>query len=66
MAKKGDQKNDEGKDGGSKRLTREEYDKLVQGVDDIFFGGVGKTEDEKKPPQEKPSSETPKSGDDET
>lgn len=65
MAKKDDQKKDDGKDGGSKGLSREEYDRLVQGVDDIFFDGVDKTEDEKKPPLEKPASETPKSGDDE-
>lgn len=60
MTKRGDQKNDDGKNDGPKRLTREEYDRLVQGCDDIFFGGVDETEGEKKPPLEKPASEPPK------
>jgi hypothetical protein len=63
MAKKGDKKKDGVEDGGSKRLTREEYDRLVQGVDDIFFGGVDETEGEKMSPQKKPASGSPKSGD---
>jgi hypothetical protein len=62
MAEESDLKNDDGKNGGTKRLTREEYDKLVQGCDDIYFGGVDETEGEKKPPLEKPASEQPKSG----
>lgn len=63
MAEKGDQKSDDGKDDGTKKLSREEYDRLVQGVDDIFFGGVDETDGEKKPLPEKPASEPPKSGD---
>ncbi len=64
MAKKGDEKNDDGKDGGWKRLTREEYDRLVQGVDDVFFEGLGEPEAEQKPLLEKPASEPPKDEDD--
>jgi len=64
MAKNTDQKNDDGKDGGSKRLTREEYKRLVQGVDDIFFGGLDEPMAEEEPPHEKPASETPKHEDD--
>ena len=66
MADKGDQKKDDGKNSGSKRLTREEYDRLVQGVDDVFFEGLGEPEAEQKPPPEKPASDPSKSGDDET
>lgn len=61
MADKGDQKKDDGKNGGSKRLTREEYDRLVQGVDGIFFGSLDESECEKKPLPKKQSDETPKS-----
>ena len=60
MAKKGDEKTDDDKNGGSKKLTREEYRRLVQGVDDIFFGGLDEPEAEEEPPHEKPASETPK------
>jgi hypothetical protein len=60
MAENGDQKNDDGKSGGSKRLTREDYDRLVQGVDDIFFGGKDEPEAEQKPPLEKPDDEATK------
>ena len=60
MAEKGDQKNDDGKSGGSKRLTREDYDRLVQGVDDIFFGGKDEPEAEQEPPLGKPDEAAPK------
>ena len=63
MAEKSGQKNDDEKDGGSKRLTREEYDRLVQGVDDFFFGGEDKSEGDKKPLPKKPASEPPKNED---
>lgn len=65
MAEKGDQKKDDEKNDGSKRLSRAEYDKLVQGVDDIFFGGEDKSEGDKKPPHEKPASDPPKNEDEE-
>lgn len=63
MPENGDQKSDDRKTGPSKRLARNQYDRLVRGVDDIFFGGVGETEGEKKPLPEKSASEPPKSGD---
>ena len=63
MAEKGDKKNDDGKKDDTKKLSRDEYDRLVQGVDDVFFEGLGEPEDRKKPPLEKPASEPPKSGD---
>lgn len=65
MAEKDDEKKDDRKNYGTKKLSRAEYDRLVQGCDDIFFGGVDETEGEKKPLPEKPTSEPPKSGDDE-
>jgi hypothetical protein len=63
MAEKGNEKKADSNNGGSKRLSRAEYDKLVQGVDDVFFGGVDEAEGEKKPPPEKPAGKSPKSGD---
>lgn len=59
MTEQGDQKND-----GKKRLPRDEYDRLVQGCDDIFFGGPVEPEGVKKPPPEKSSDEPPKNQDD--
>ena len=64
MAEKGDEKMDDRKGGGSKRLSRAEYDRLVQGADKIFVGGVDKTESEKKPVPEKSTSEPSKHDDD--
>jgi hypothetical protein len=64
MAENGDQKNDDRKNGGSKRLTREEYDRLVWGVDDIFFGSTDEPEAEQKSPHEKPDEAAPKREDD--
>lgn len=59
MAEDADEKTSDRTDDGSKRPTREEYDRLVRGVDDIFFGGL----DEPtvvKPPPEKSDDEKPK------
>jgi hypothetical protein len=64
MAEKGDEKKDDGKSSGSKRLSRAEYDKLVQGADKILVGGVDETESKKKPVPEKSASEPPKHEDD--
>jgi len=63
MAEKTDQKSDDDKKGGSKRLTREEYDRLVRGTDDIFFGGEDESEGDKKPLPENPASEAKKNED---
>ena len=64
MAEKGDEKKDDGKSRGSKQLTRDEYDRLVNGVDDIFIGGLDEPVGEKKPLPEKSASETTKREDD--
>lgn len=65
MAEEADEKKDDGKNGDSKRLSGKEYERLVKGADDIFFGGLGETEGEEKPPHEKPAGEAQKSDDDE-
>lgn len=49
---------------GKKRLTREEYDKLVRGVDGIYFGGLVEADDDKKTLPEKSPDETTKREDD--
>jgi hypothetical protein len=51
MADDGDKKHEDQTSHNPKRLTREEYDRLVQGVEDFYFGG--KT----KPTDVNPSSE---------
>ena len=57
MADEADQSQDGKKNDNSKRMTREEYDRLVQGVDDIYFGGLDEPEVEQEPPLERPADE---------
>lgn len=64
MAEDGDKKSDDHKSGGSKRLTRDEYDRLVKGVDDLYFGGKDEPTVVKPSPPEKSDDERPKDGDD--
>ncbi len=64
MTENGDKKTDDQKSGGVKRLTREEYDRLVQGCDDIYFGGLDEPTVVKPSPPDKPEDEKPKDGDD--
>lgn len=64
MAEDGDKKDDDQNSGGSKRLSREEYDRLVKGCDDVFFGGLDEPTVVKPPPSEKLEDEKPKDGDD--
>jgi hypothetical protein len=63
MADNGDQKKHDGKNGGSKRLAQEVYDRLIQGVDDVLSVGLDETNGVKKSLPEKPASEPPKCGD---
>jgi hypothetical protein len=49
---------------GSAKQSRQEYDRLVQGVDDIYFGGLDEPQVEQTPPLETPPKETPKCDDD--
>lgn len=65
MTEKGDEKNAGQKRGSQKRfntewLSKEEIDRLVQGVDDHYFGGLGQREDQKKPSQEESADESVK------
>ncbi len=65
MTEKGDEKTPDQKRGPQKRfnterLSKEEIDRLVQGVDDIYFGGLGQQDDEKKPSPEKSTDESVK------
>jgi len=64
MAEDGDKNNDEQKSGDSKRLTREEYDRLVEGCDEHYFGGLDEPDVVKQPPPEKSAGEKPKDGGD--
>lgn len=53
MTEKGDEKNAGQKRGSQKRfnterLSKEEIDRLVQGVDDHYFGGQRQPDNEKK------------------
>lgn len=64
MAENGDKKDDEQDSGGSKRLTREEYDRLVQGVDDIYFGGKDEPTAVIPPSPEKSDDKRSKDGED--
>lgn len=63
MAESDGKKHDDQKSSGSKRLTREEYDRLVKGCDDHFFGGLDEPTDVKSPSPEKSADEEPKDGD---
>lgn len=64
MAENGDKKRDDQKDGVAKRLSRAEYDKLVKGCDDLYFGGLDEPSVVKPPSPEKSGDEKPKDGDD--
>jgi hypothetical protein len=64
MAEDGDKKNDDQKSSGPERLTREEYDRLVQGVDDFYFGGRDEPSVVKPSSEDKSDVEQPKGGDD--
>ena len=64
MAEDGDKKNDDQKSSGPERLTREEYDRLVQGCDEHYFGGLDEPDVVKQPPSEKSGDDKSKSGDD--
>lgn len=46
-----------------KTYSLEDYDRLVQGCEDYFFGGVVGPEGEKEPPPGEPSDEPPKNPD---
>ena len=48
----------------TERLSKEEIDRLVKGVDDIYFGGLGQRDDEKKPSSEESADESVKHEDD--
>ena len=65
MTEKGDEKEADQTRGSQKRfnterLSKEEIDRLVQGVDDHYFGGLGQHDDEKKPSPEESSDESVK------
>lgn len=64
MAEDGDKNSDEQKSGDSHRLTREEYDRLVQGCEDHYFGGLDEPSVVKPSSEVKPTDEKPKDGDD--
>lgn len=69
MTEKGDEKEADQKRGSQKqfnteRLSKEEIDRLVQGVDDIYFGGLGQQDDQKKPSPDKTADESVKHKDD--
>ena len=69
MTEKGDEKEADQKRGSQKRfnterLSKEEIDRLVQGVDDIYFKGLGQQDNEKKPSPEESSDESVKHEDD--
>ena len=69
MTEKGDEKEADQKRGSQKRfnterLPKEEIDRLVQGVDDIYFGGLGQQDNEKKPSPEESADESVKREDD--
>ncbi len=62
MTEKGDEKNAGQKRGPQKRfnterLSKVEIDRLVQGVDDIYFNGLGQQDNEKKPSPEESADE---------
>lgn len=59
MAKHGDKKND-----SEAPSPGDEYDRLVQGCDDYFFGGAIEPEEENKPSPETPADEPPRNQDD--
>ena len=63
MTEKGDEKEADQKPGSQKRfnterLSKEEIDRLVKGVDDIYFDGLGQQDDLKKPSLEESSDES--------
>lgn len=61
-----DQKPESQKRFNTERLSKEEIDRLVQGVDDHYFGGLGQREDQKKPsPEESPDESVKREDDDE-
>lgn len=64
MAKEGNKKHDDQECNDPKRLTREEYDRLVQGVEDFYFGGKGEPTGGKASLEEKSAEEEPKDDDD--
>lgn len=69
MTEKGDEKDAEQKRGSQKRfnterLSKEEIDRLVQGVDDHYFGGLWQQDDGKKPSPEESADESVKHEDD--
>ncbi len=64
MTEKGDEKEADQKRFHTERLSKEEIDRLVQGVDDIYFGGLGKQDDKKKPSPEESADESVKQEDD--
>jgi len=69
MTEKGDKKEADQKPGSQKRfnterLSKEEIDRLVKGVDDIYFDGLGQQDDLKKPSLEESSDESVKREDD--
>ncbi len=62
MTKNDDEENADQKHGSQKRfnterLSKEEIDRLVQGVDDHYFGGLGQQDNEKKPSPEESADE---------
>ena len=69
MTEKGDETEADQKPGSQKRfnterLSKEEIDRLVKGVDDIYFDGLGQQDDLKKPSLEESSDESVKREDD--
>lgn len=69
MTKKGDEKNADQNRRPQKRfntegLSKEEIERLVQGVDDIYFGGLGQQDEEKKPSPDESADESVKHEDD--
>lgn len=52
------------KEPNDKPYSLEDYDRLVQGCEDYFFGGSVEPDGEKEPPPGKPSDEPPKNPDD--
>lgn len=69
MTKNDDEENADQKRGPQKRfnterLSKEEIDRLVQGVDDIYFGGLGRQNDQKKPSPDDSPDESVKHEDD--
>lgn len=64
MTENGDEKEADQKRFNTEKLSKEEIDRLVKGVDDIYFGGLGQHDDQKKPTPEESGDESVEHEDD--